>query len=269
MKKFMKYLSFSFAIIFTAAVVVMAQETKPAEGAKDDPVKNADGTFSTKKYNEAERPEDNYLMKFRAIDIVQKLVKRNLEQIYLLKVIVSNFPDKGWKPDYDKAYESYKKAMDLYYKRNLIYSRAEFESNRKIINDLMKKMAEEYKKANQEMLTECSEKILNKSLDAKTRSDPNRDRDLQNQLMRLKISYGQFDDAEYAMLDNNYETAIYHFRVGKSYAIKILEDMAEDVAPVKEKYKYHKADTVNRIFDAAKEETKETKGGGTTPPAGK
>jgi hypothetical protein len=265
MKKIIKYLSFSFAIIFTVAVVVMAQDTKPAEGAKDEPVKNADGTYSTKKFNEAERPEDNYLQKFHAIDIVQKLMKRNLEQIYLLKVIVTNFSDKGWKGDYDKAYEGYKKAMDLYYKRNQIYARVEFENNRKVINDLLKKISEDFKKSCQEMLTECSEKILAKTLDVKTRSDPNRDRDLQNQLMRLKISYGQFDDAESAILDNNFEIAIYHFRVGKSYAIKILEDMAEDAAPVKEKYKFHKADTVNRIFEAKEE----TKGGGTTPPAGK
>ena len=67
-------------------------------------------------YTEDKRPEENYLAKFRARDVVEKLMKENIEKIYMLKVIVSNFPDKEWVKEYDDIYEGYKKEWPFFIK---------------------------------------------------------------------------------------------------------------------------------------------------------
>jgi len=258
--KFMKILSVIIVSTFAAGTLVMAQEKK------GDSSLNPDGSYSSTKFNEAERPEDSYLAKFHAIDDVNKLMKKNLEQIYLLKVIVTNFKEKNWKGDYDKCYVGYKKAMELYYKRNIIYSRVEFENNKNEISDLLKKITDEFKKDTQLMLNDCADKILMLHLDERTKSDPNKNKELYRNQMRLRIAYGQFDDAISNSIDKNYETAVYHYRVSKTYGIKIIEGLSRpsEEQGVKDKYKIHKADNLNRIFERSGGSS--TSGGGTTAP---
>jgi len=261
-KKGLKISLLLLAICFIFSSIVTAQEEKKAI---DESTQNPDGSYSTDKFDEATRPEDSYLAKLHAIEVVNKLMKKNLEQIYLLKVIVSNFPDNNWQGEYDKAYQGYKRAMELYYKRNIIYSRVEFETNKKAIKDLMKKILVEYKKQTQNMLNECADRILLLHLDARTRSDPSKNRELRKNQLRLQIAYGQFDDALNSEIENYLDGAIYHYRVSKSYAIKILEDLTkpEEQENIKQKFKlnYHKADNLNRIF-----EKKAASGGGSTTP---
>ncbi|HOO72364.1 MAG TPA: hypothetical protein PK926_11435 [Spirochaetota bacterium] len=251
MKKFYRVLSV-LMILSVAVTFAFAQEKSTS--AIDESTKNADGTYSSSKYDEAQRPEDSYLAKFHAIDVVGKLMKKNLDQIYLLKVIVTNFSDKGWKGDYDKVYTGYKRGMELYYKRNIIYSRVEFETNKKDIDDLLKKILVEYKKETQSMLNECADKILLLHLDATTHSDPNKSEELYTNQLRLQIAYGQFDDALSAEVDHYNDGAIYHYRVAKTYAIKILEELSkpEERDSLSDKLKVHKADNLNRIYEPAK-----------------
>ncbi len=217
----------------------------------------------SREYPTSEMPEDSYLAKFHAIDIAEKLVKKNLEQIYLLNVIVQNFDKdngKKWKSEYDTVYAGYKKAMEYYYKRNIIYARVEFENNRKKIKQLMKKISDQYKLDTQSMLNKCADRILLLHLDAKTKSDPNKNKELFQNQLRLRISYGQFDDANSSYIDNNFEGCVYHLRVAKSYAIKILEELVpvdekdtpdsidKKIAEVSKEYRFHKADNLNRIY---------------------
>jgi hypothetical protein len=242
-------------ILSVAVSFAIAQDTQ-STSAIDESTRNADGTYTSSKYDEADRPEDSYLAKFHAIDVVNKLMKTNLDKIYLLKVIVTNFSDKGWKGDYDKVYTGYKRGMELYYKRNVIYSRVEFETNKKDIGDLMKKILVEYKKETQAMLNECADKILLLHLDATTHSDPNKSEELFKNQLRLQIAYGQFDDALSAEMNHYYDGAIYHLRVSKSYSIRIMEELSkpEDRESLASKLKVHKADNLNRIYEPAKKQ---------------
>ncbi len=225
-------------------------------------------------FNQAEKPDDSYLAQFHAQDVVAKLVKKNLEQIYLLNVIVANF-DKGWKGDYDKIYDEYKRAIELYYKRDMIFAKVWFERNQKSISDLMKKMAEQYNKDTQLILDDCHAQIIALHLNQKTRSDPNKFKELIQNQSRLKIAYGQMDDAENEYTSKNYEQSLYHFRVAKAYGIRILETVAYadesdgkndglKVKDVKEKYKKDKADNRNRIYEDVQKG--EQKAGDTTNP---
>ena len=213
-------------------------------------------------FNQAEKPDDSYLAKFHAQDVVSKLIKQNLEQIYLLNVIVTNF-DKGWKSDYDKIYEEYKRAIELYYKRDTIFARVWFERNQKSISDLMKKMADQYNKDTQAILNDCHTQIVALHLNQKVRSDPNKHKELIQNQMRLQIAYGQMDDAENEYTAKNYEQSLYHYRIAKAYGIRILEAVAYadeseaktdglKVKDVKEKYKKDKADNRNRIYEDVK-----------------
>ena len=117
-----RILSIVMVVCFAAVTPLLSQKDK-TNPKLNDSSKNADGTYSSKTLDESRRPEDNYLAKFHAIDIVNKLMKKNLEHIYLLKVIVTNYKDKGWQKEYDEAYSGYKLAMELYYRRNIIYHR--------------------------------------------------------------------------------------------------------------------------------------------------
>ncbi len=224
----------------------------------NDSKKNPDGTYTSKTLDQSQRPEDSYLAKFHAIDVVRKLMRDNLERIYLLKVIVTNYKDKGWDAEYKKCYEGYRLAMELYYRRNVIYSRREFENNRKMIKDLLKKVSIDYKNDTEKMLNECAAKILELHLDEKTRSDPNKTEELFKNQSRLKISYGQFDDGESSFIDHNYVSSILHYRVAKTYAIKILEDLAkpEEKDKIQNRFRLHKADNLNRIFEGGKSSRK-------------
>jgi len=220
-------------------------------------------------FNQAEKPDDSYLAKFHANEVVSKLIKKNLEQIYLLNVIVTNFDQYGWKGDYDKIYEEYKRAVELYYKRDNIFAKVWFERNQKSISDLMKKMSDQYKIDTQKILDECHKQIIALHLDQKVRSDPNKHKELLQNQMRLRIAYGQMDDAQNEYIAKNYEQALYHYRVAKAYAIRILESVAYadeaeakadglKVKEVKEKYKKDKADNRNRIYEDVKKAEQKT-----------
>ena len=93
-----------------------------------------------------------------------------------------------------------------------------------------------------------------------TRSDPNKNRELFHNQMRLKISYAQMDDARASRIARNPEVALYHYRVAKTYAIKIIEALSDpkDADANKQKYDVHKADNLNRIL-------KKSSGGNTAP----
>ncbi len=210
-------------------------------------------------FNQAEKPDESYLAKFHAQDVVAKLIKQNLEQIYLLNVIVANF-DKGWKADYDKIYEEYKRATELYYKRDMIFARVWYERNQQSISELMKKMSEQYNKDTQAIMDECHKQIIALHLNQKIRSDPNKHKELLQNQSRLQIAYGQMDDGNNEYTAKNYEQSLYHYRVAKAYAIRILETVAYSdesdgktdglkIKDIKEKYKKDKADNRNRIYE--------------------
>ena len=251
-KKYGRILLVIASLILAFSLSGFSQETKELDPKGSDNI--------NENFNQAEKPDDSYLAKFHAQDVVAKLVKKNLEQIYLLNVIVTNFEKQGWKGDYDKIYEEYKRAIELYYKRDAIFARVWFERNQKSISDLMKKMSEQYNKDTQGILDICHKEIVALHLNQKIRSDPNKHKELMQNQMRLRIAYGQMDDAENEYTAKNYEQALYHYRVAKSYGIKILEAVAYTdeadgktaglkIKDIKETYKKDKADNRNRIYE--------------------
>ena len=252
-----KFVKLFFMLISFVLILSVSSFSQEATELKTDGSDNMNENF-----NQAEKPDDSYLAKFHAQVVVDKLIKRNLEQIYVLNVIVTNFSKYNWKGDYDNIYNEYKRAVELYYKRDLIFSRVWLERNQKSISDLMKKMAEQYDKDTQLILDECHKQIVSLHLNQKTRSDPNKFKQLIDNQMRLRIAYGQMDDAEDEYVAKNYESSLYHYRVAKTYAIRILETVAydeggktredgtavPDIKTIKETYKIDKADNRNRIY---------------------
>ncbi len=235
----------------------------------DDSTKNADGSYSSKTLDPSKKPEDSYLAKFHAIEVIQLLMKENLEQIYLLKVIVSNNKEKPWGDGFKKAYEGYKLAMELYYRRNVIYARLNFENNRKDISILLEIIAKEYRKETDDLLSNCAARIMELHLNEQTKSDPNKTEELFKNQMRLRISYGQLDDGIVSFDNKNFVSSILHYRVAKTYAIKILEDLSkkEESEKLSKDMQKVKADNLNRIFDVS--DNKDTSGtGGTTKKTG-
>jgi len=253
-----KYANLFFILVSFVLILSVSSFSQEVTELKTDGSDNMNENF-----NQAEKPDDSYLAKFHAQDVVQKLIKRNLEQIYMLNVIVKNYPKYGWEGDYKNIYAEYKRAIELYYKRDMIFARVWFERNQKSISDLMKKMSDQYKKDTQLIMDECHKQIISLHLSQKTRSDPNKYKQLLENQMRLQIAYGQMDDADNEYVKRNYEASIYHYRVAKTYGIKILENVAyeeggktrddgtvvPDVKSIKDTYKFDKADNRNRIYE--------------------
>ena len=233
----------SVALIFSLQLspIVNAQQAQPQQAEKSE-------------FTEATRPEENYLARFHALERVEYLMKSNIDKIYMLKIIVTNYKDQGWEKDYEACYNGYKKGMDYYYKRDVIYAQVELEKNRKDIYELYKKIADVYKQRTQALLNECASKILDLSLDERSKSNPDRNKVLFNNTARLRIAYGQYDDGQNMMDDHVYDTAVKHFRVAKSYAILILEDI--DPENAKGKYDLDKADNMNRILNQPQTQAK-------------
>lgn len=245
-KRITKISAVIFSCLFVAAIA-FAQETKTAEKANPRDA-----------YTPDNMPEENYLARFQAIEVSEKLMNENLENIYMLKIIVSNFKDQGWESEYNTIYDDYKKAMAFYYKRQVIYSRVGLEKNKKNISELFKKVVLVYKDQAQQMLDVCADKILNFSLDERNKFDPNRSKTLFQNMMRLWIAYGQIDDADQSGIDGVYKNSIFHLRNCKAYAISILEEL--DPANSEGKYKVHKADNLNRVLapESSKSNTQST-----------
>ena len=247
------FISVSFALAQKAADNTT---TTTPNNYKVFPKKQPDGTYKMPGKDSSQQPDDSYLARFHAHDVVAKLMKKNLEQIYLLNVITKNYKKGDWRKKYQACYEGYKYAMKLYYRRMLTFSRRYFEKNKKEISDLLKAIAADYRKETEKMLEECASKILGLHLMANTRSNPDAHRKLFNNQSRLRIAYGQFDDAENSTRDHLYDTAIFHFRVAKAYAIQILVDIdGTDAKKRKElmnKYAKDRADNLNRIYEKQK-----------------
>ena len=172
-----------------------AKTTKVEKQKSDQPTKIARKPHPRDEYKPYEMPEENYLARFQAIKISEELSKKNLDNIYMLKVIVTNFKEQGWKDEYDAIYADYKKAVSKFYRRQVVYSRVELEKNKQAIADLFIKIVNVYRDQTDEMLEECANKILDFSLDEANKFDPNQSRILFKNMMRLWIAYGQIDDA--------------------------------------------------------------------------
>ncbi|MBN2158048.1 MAG: hypothetical protein JW807_01540 [Spirochaetes bacterium] len=222
------------------------------EKASDDGItKMPDGSYRSKDHDESNRPDDDYLSKFAARDYVEKFMKRNIEEIYLLNVLIKNNPGKGWDGKYEELYKGYMAAMSQYYKRNLIYARDKLEKNQVAIRELFKIVIEDYKKQCDELLNECAGKVMLLHMDVSSRIDPDRYDQLWLNSLRLRVAYGQLDDAQRAEIEKYYSGAIYHLRVSRAYGVAILEDLAKDEnerKAVTDKYRVMKADNRNRIF---------------------
>ena len=188
-------------------------------------------TTADSNYDPAKDPDsrmlrsDNYLKRFEAVETVENLMKDNLERIYLLKVIISNFNEAGWKDEYTNIYKKYRDGLQNFYKRKVITSQNVLTENKKEIQDLFKKVELKYRKDSEEMLDVCAKAVLIVSLNKLTRYDPDKNKQLMENMMRLRVAYGEMDDAYEARVDHKYMYSIFHYRVAKTYAISIMNDL--------------------------------------------
>ncbi len=256
MRRYSKVMSLVIVSVF-AFSLAFAQEK--AEKKDDGIKKMPDGSYRSKDYDESTRPEDDYLAKFHANEVVEKLMKRNLEDIFLLNVLVKNNSGKGWDSKYQEIYNTYKDGLEQYYKRNMVYAKDKLEKNLVVIRELYKTIIVDYQKQDEELLNECAGKVLLLHLDVSSRIDPDKAEQLANNHLKLKVAYGQLDDSQEAAQNKYFSGAIYHLRVSRAYGISILETLAKDEnerKSIHDKYKVAKADNMNRLYAEKKEETK-------------
>ncbi len=246
---------FSIVLVILLSFSLIAQQgeeqtTTTTSGQEETPEGMDEAQLNPEtQYSTADRPEDNYLARFHALDKIYKLEKENLDLIFTLNVIKENFKgeESEWEQQYEDVFDGYKTAMDYYYRRKIIYAAVKLEENKKHINELYKLISDKYREDALTMLNLCADNILQLSLQASTASNPNSNKKLFNQITRLRVAYGQMDDAEEARVKRLYNTSVQHYRVAKAYAIAILEDINPE--EYMGQYQVHKADNLNRIYD--------------------
>jgi uncharacterized protein YeeX (DUF496 family) len=102
---------------------------------------------------------DNYLQRFKAVESIDGLMKDNLERIYLLKVITSNFDVADWKQGYQNVYKQYRDGLQNFYQRRVITATNILEENRNLFLSL-KEVSEQYKKTPKRCLTWCKAVLI-------------------------------------------------------------------------------------------------------------
>ena len=261
----------AFAFVMTSLAFAQDKKKKLPKEKESDKWESTAIQKERESYTEDKRPVENYLEKFTAQEIVRTLIRENLNKIYMLKVVISNFPQDDWNKVYTDIYNTYKKAMSLYYKRDVIFTRVELEKNKKDINNLFKRIADKYRDDSEKMLDVCAESILIISLNPRTKADPNKMDQYYLNLGRMRIAYQQMDEAMLSYREKQFQTSVFHFRIAKTYAILMLEDLLrkeeiERQRDIYEKEEYdnfmklinekenfripvHKADNLNRIME--------------------
>lgn len=226
-KKFGKICAFAtlFGILITYPVFVSAQE-QSKDSAKESKSTTQQTQEAMKDPDSRTLRSDNYLNRFRAVESVEWLMKENLERIYLLKVITSNFDNADWKKEYNDIYTQYRDGLHNYYQRKVIASSIILgvdpmgigntsneeilkkypgnKNNRTAISDLLKNISAKYRQDTTEMLDTCAKAVLIVSLNKLTRYDPDKNKQLLDNMMRLRVAYGEMDSAYDAGIDHKY-----------------------------------------------------------------
>lgn len=253
-------------IVLCAINSIFAQQAAPQGGQAAPQGQTATTATTTEPapaeaYSEADRPEDNYLEKFHALEVCDRLVAENLDRIYTLNIIKTNFKSlhSDWETDYQNVYKGYKEAVDLYYRRDIIYAKVRLEENKAAINKFYQKIGVAFKADCLQLLSKCADTILEMTLGVSgigaggtgvRKASAEIKKALFENNMRIRIAYAQMADAEDAIMNGNYYTAVFHFRLAKGYAINILETL--DPAKNQGQYDIHKADNKNRILTERK-----------------
>jgi hypothetical protein len=256
MRKCFKVMSLLLICVF-AVSLAYAQEKKTGG---DGITKKADGSYRSDAYDQSNRPEDDYLARFRAQDVVDDLITRNMDELYLIQVIVMNNSGKAdWNTKFKEQETQYKKALEQYYKRNIVYASDFMKKNQEGIREILGLVIKDYTSQCDTLLNEAAAKVLELHMNPATRVNPDRQEQLESNHIRLRVAYGQIDDAAKAEREKYLPGAVYHLRVARAYAIAILEDLSKDKAEkdgISKKYQVEKADNLNRVFNEPKEEPK-------------
>ncbi|MEQ9365177.1 MAG: hypothetical protein RIF32_13095, partial [Leptospirales bacterium] len=220
-------------LIFTAAPL-LAQDAAPAAGG------NASVDESVSAPERA-----NYLERHHAIKRVNQIKDRTLADIKRLKVLVANFGSdvEAARGDFDKIREMYHSAEKERYRRRFVESARLHETTRKMILDLYKKFTEKFQNQTADLLAECAQNMVDAEFAVSGepgQSPRSTTARIFHSSQKLYIAYQQTAMAEDMIRTDRFDQAITHYRLAKSFAINVLqnlEDSAQKQDEIEKKYK--------------------------------
>jgi hypothetical protein len=184
--------------------------------------------------------------KFKAHEEVQKLQNDNYKNINLIEIISKNF---GYTFN-DKFKKDYWTARILVSKKQIVQAKELLEKNKKEIDEALKLISEDYRKATQVMLDDCINKLNEYEFSSHVDDSKQIQRKISTLRNKITVAVQQFDSANDASVMKGYASSISLYRTTKSYAINILKDLAgpEEKENIIEKYKIHIVDNRNEIY---------------------
>lgn len=186
----------------------------------------------------------NYLDKFHAHSVVQKLTRKNLSDIEFLEIIAKNF---GYVDNYQLR-KDYWRANLMVTSGKIINARKGLEKNRADITESLKKTASLYRRDALKILDECAGRLSVMKLNFSDNKD-DQNKLAKNQL-RLKIAYEELRNADKAFLNKQYRNSINLLRTSKRQALKALKSISsvEERKQLLNKYKIHIVDNRLEVY---------------------
>lgn len=202
--------------------------TPPADAVKED---------APQKLKEAP-VEATYLDIHNAARKIQTERIRTRDRLLALSRVVINYGSKveGSDGEFQKVRYLYRTAMESYYKNRILESYQGLREANAQMDELFKKFSLFYMNQASQMLTDCSEKMVDAELElAKTNSTISvSEEDLKKNHFRLQSAYQQIQLARDMIQDNRHDTAIDHLRLSRYFAINVLKGLEHEEAKKKE-----------------------------------
>ena len=208
---------------------------------------------AVEKNKETKKAVGNYLDRMYSKKASIKLLERNRNEIYRLKVIIANFGKDGKDSasQLKKVLKDYKEGMKLYYTNNYITAARVLKKNREDIASLYKIMLAVYRKQTQELLGKCADELVNEELKGTTSPSVNTDANVQlveQGKLKLRVAYGQYNMATDALKHRRMAQSIAHLRVARYHGVYMLIALAKDEKEkkqLKSNYKTYLLDSEN------------------------
>ena len=203
-----------------------------------------------------ERQHGSYMEINHAKKSAMRLIDINKAELARLKVIVANFGTDAQKNRYEELSNNFKEGYKELYKRKYLEAETILLQNRTDIVALLKEMADLYQNQAGDILNRCADQLVERELgiDPTSAGDPNAQTKVNRLIIdnniRLLIAYDQLNMGDRYMVDEQYSSAIVHFRIAKMHGIQILIYLAEteeDREKIRDEFAKDLEDGNNRI----------------------
>lgn len=190
-----------------------------------------------------------YFMRHDAYRYAQEFKRKSRDEVIQLKRLVDFYGDKApeTKDRYIDIQSEYRKGMQFYYMGQYESSIQSLEKTRRDAKNLFLVFVKLYDQDTQEILDECSNSMVEKDITMAYNGggSGSASAEFVKYQMKLRMAFQQFSQAKRNVREEQYESAIDHYRLAKLHAINIILDLTDEESKKKELSKKYRTDLID------------------------